>query len=516
MSLLIYEFMEKSAKEHPDTDAIRWLVKKDIHSITYSDLVKNMVNIRRALVDEGYTHTHVAIIGSTCMEWMEAYLGLVSGTCTAIPLDAAMPKDELFELIRRADATGIFLGKDLAAWIPEVFEACPQVRRVWFIDGEAPADDRVGTLAGLIEKGASCTEDALPAADDTAMIIFTSGTTGLSKGVMLSHGNIAENVEPQVVSHGVGVPMLNVLPVHHAFCLVMDWLRGFANAAIVCINDSYMHIVRNMSIFKPVSTLMVPLMIETIYKRIKNTDPSVPKEAIYQKVFGGSLRRIYAGGAHLDPYYIDKFAEYGILVLEGYGMSECSPCISANMAECYKPGSVGKPLKNVVIKIDEETGEILVKGSSVMQKYYKMPEETAAALQEGWLHTGDKGYLDEEGFLYINGRLKNLIILANGENISPEEIENKLALNDLIGEVIIAGEDHGLIAHVYPDPDVVGAKGLSEEQVAAGLQKILDDYNEGRPSYHQIVGLKVRKYPFIKNATKKIKRMEIHRDEPTV
>ena len=305
--------------------------------------------------------------------------------------------------------------------------------------------------------------------------------------------------------------MLSVLPIHHAFCLVMDWLKGFSLGATVCINDSLLHMVKNMGLFKPDVMLMVPLMLETIYKRLSAANPLIPKKLVAAKAFGGNLKIIFTGGAHLDPYYIDKFADYGIDVLEGYGMSECSPVISCNLPDDHKAGSIGRPLSNVEISFAD--GEILVKGSSVMKGYYKMPEETAKTLEGGWLHTGDKGYLDEDGFLFINGRVKNLIILSNGENISPEEIENKLALDKLVGEVVVTGENNGLTARIYPDQDVVAAKRMNEEKIQKELQAFLDKYNKGQPSYRQITGLVVRKHPFLKNSTRKIKRQDVLIDE---
>ena len=256
---------------------------------------------------------------------------------------------------------------------------------------------------------------------------------------------------------------------------------------------------------------MVPLMVETIYKRLSATSPLIPKKLVAAKAFGGNLKTIFTGGAHLDPFYIEKFAEYGVNIYEGYGMSECSPVISCNMPGNFKTGSIGRPLSNAEISFED--GEILVKGSSVMKGYYQMPEETAETLRDGWLHTGDKGYLDEDGFLFINGRIKNLIILSNGENISPEEIENKLALGKLVGEVVVTGENNGLTARIYPDQDVVSSKRMNDEKVRTELQAFLDSYNKTQPTYRQITGLVVRKNPFIKSATKKIKRQEALIDE---
>lgn len=517
MSKLVGEFIDENGVQYHDLDAIRWLEKKEIKSLSYGELRKRSANISRGLQAEAFDHAHITLIGTTTVEWVCAYLGIITGNCAAVPLDPQMSIDDLADRVRRSDATGLFLGGACLAMLPALLEACPALRRVWVLEGKLPeqliGDARIEMLNTLEELGAASDVDVTPSRDDIAMIIFTSGTTGVPKGVMLTQSNLAENVEALSFKSGIGVPLLNVLPIHHAFCLVMDWLRGFNAAAVICINDSFVHMVRNMGIFRPKSMLMVPLMIETLCKRLAHADPQLPKEAVAKKLFGGDLRFIFSGGAHLEPEYIDMLAEYGITVLEGYGMSECSPVISANMPYSYRPGSVGKALPNVELAFSDE-GEILVKGSSVMREYYNMPDETNEVLREGWLHTGDKGYLDEDGFLFVNGRIKNLIILANGENVSPEEIEGRLALEGLVGEVVVTGKGTGLIAHIYPDQEAVAVAALSESQVRDRLQAALDAYNKDQPSYKQLVGLIVRKHPFAKTATHKIKRELVEVDEP--
>jgi long-chain acyl-CoA synthetase len=240
-------------------------------------------------------------------------------------------------------------------------------------------------------------------------------------------------------------------------------------------------------------------------------DADAPKEAIAKQVLGENLEYIFSGGAHLDPFYIELFDSYGIKVCEGYGMSECSPTISTNGENGNRPGSVGKLLANMQVRFVD--GEIQVKGSNVMKGYYKMPKETEEAFSDGWLRTGDLGRMDEDGYLYITGRLKNLIILSNGENISPEEVENELLSNKLVGEVVIAGEDNGLAARIFPDAEVVEAEEISSEEVAKQLQEILDAYNKTQPTYRAITALKIRKFPFIKNTTKKIVRAKMDIDE---
>lgn len=512
--MLIRDILEESENKYSEIKAVKWLKKKEIYERSYRELMENVVKVRKGLLAEGFAGKHIALLGTSSVEWIESYLGIITGKSVAVPLDAGLPCEDLIDLINRSDSEALFLSPKNLTLLGEITAQCPNLKKIWILQEELEAsEEKTESLAALMAVSQQSDTDAdRPEPEDVATIIFTSGTTGKSKGVMLTQNNLATNVIAVNYTREPGTVMLSVLPIHHAFCLVMDWLKGFSLGATVCINDSLLHMVKNMGVFKPDVMLMVPLMLETIYKRLSAANPLIPKKMVAAKAFGGNLKIIFTGGAHLDPYYIDKFADYGVEVLEGYGMSECSPVISSNLPEDHKAGSIGRPLSNVEIAFED--GEILVKGSSVMKGYYKMPEETAETLRGGWLHTGDKGYLDEDGFLFINGRVKNLIILSNGENISPEEIENKLALGKLVGEVIVTGEDNGLTARIYPDQDVVAAKRMNEEKIRTELQAFLDQYNKNQPSYRQITGLVVRKNPFIRNSTKKIKRQDALIDEP--
>lgn len=515
MGTLIRDILEESEKKFSEISAVKWLKKKEIYEISYRQLMENVRAVRKGLLAEGFQGKHIALIGNSSVEWIESYLGIITGKAVAVPLDAMLPEEDLADLINRSDSEALFLSPKSQGILERILTDCPKLKKIWLLQ-EEPAglsDERAACLGNLKEAGRECGADTeRPKDGDTATIIFTSGTTGKSKGVMLTQENLASNVCSVDFALEPGTVILSVLPIHHAFCLVMDWLKGFSLGVTVCINDSLMHMVKNMGVFQPEIILMVPLMVETIYKRLSSANALIPKKLVAAKAFGGNLKIIITGGAHLDPFYIDKFADYGIDIFEGYGMSECSPVISSNTPGMHKAGSIGKPLKNAEISFED--GEILVRGSSVMKGYYKMPEETAETLRDGWLHTGDKGYIDEDGFLFINGRIKNLIILSNGENISPEEIENKLALGKLVGEVIVTGENNGLTARIYPDQDVVSAKHMSEEKIRTNLQAFLDEYNKTQPTYRQITGLVVRKNPFIKSVTKKIKRQEVMIDEP--
>ncbi len=503
----IRELWDSTLEKFANLPAVRWLEKKEVKEKSYGELGEDIVAVRKGLKAEGFENKHIALIATASVSWIGSYLGITTGNNVAVPLDAGLPVEDLVELLKDSDSEALFISPKLKGYIEIIKEKCPKISKIWLLQGEKAEDAE--TLADLMSKG---TEDAdSRAKEDVTTLIYTSGTTGKAKGVMLTQSNLTQNVEAVPYEAEPGCVLLSVLPVHHAFCLVMDWLKGFSLGAVVCINDSFMHMIRNMSIFRPDVMLMVPLMIETIYKKLASVDPLTPKEIVAEKVFGGNLKIIFTGGAHLDPFYVDQLADYGIKVLEGYGMSECSPVISSNTPDDYKVGSIGKPLSNVKIRF--ENGEIQVQGSSVMKGYYKMPAETEETLKDGWLHTGDKGYLDEDGFLFINGRVKNLIILSNGENISPEEIENKLGLNPLVGEVIVTGENNALTARIYPDQDAVNSLGLDDDAIKAELQKKIDEYNYVQPTYRQITGLVVRKNPFHRNATGKIKRTEAEIDD---
>lgn len=505
---VIPEIIRRSAAQYADQPAVRWLVRKNTDERTYAQLDSARKRVRNAMTARGFSGAHIALIGASSYPWIASYLGLVSGKFTAVPLDVMLPADELADLLNRSDSQALFLGPKQSALIPVVQEKCPNVRLIVLLQ-EEPSEGFVTFGDLCAEADDSDTPDA-PAEDDVCTIIYTSGTTGKSKGVMLTQRNLYDNMDNVHVTVNPGTVMLSVLPIHHAYCLVMDWMMGFNKGATLCINDSLLHMIRNIGRFEPDIMLMVPLMIETLCKRLQAAEAEGP-DAV-RAVLGPNLHRIYSGGAHLDPYYIGAMEKFGIEIYEGYGMSECSPTISSNNEEGNKPGSVGRPLGNAEIRF--ENGEVQVRGSSVMKGYYKMPAETAEALKDGWLHTGDLGHIDEDGFLFITGRLKNLIILSNGENVSPEEVEGSFALEPLISEIIVTGESNGLTARIFPDPDYAEKNAMDADAVRTALQEIIDAYNRRQPAYRAITKLVVRKYPFLKSATRKIKRPLAEIDAP--
>ena len=340
-----------------------------------------------------------------------------------------------------------------------------------------------------------------PDPDSLCTIMFTSGTTGKSKGVMLTHRNMAENATCLDMKLPERSVVLTVLPIHHAYCLSMDILKGFSLGAILCINDSLLRVAKNIKLFQPNMILMVPLMIETMARKLEDA-AGLPPELVRKEVFGENLTTIFSGGAYLNPALIDLFEKYGITIQQGYGMTECSPVISTNLSWNIRKDSVGQLMPNCQAKSVD--GELWVKGSSVMMGYYKMPEETAEALEDGWLKTGDLGYVDQDNFVYLTGRKKNLIITKNGENVSPEELENKIGENRLVLEVLVR-ENEGMIeAEIFPDYEYAKKQGI--EDMRAALQEVIDQYNLNAPAYKKVYRLKVRETEFEKTPSRKIKR----------
>lgn len=505
----IYELLVKAEESYGTQDAIRYKVKSageggkketKVEARTYTQLRQDSERFSAALEKLGERGKHIALIGATSYSWITAYYGIVNGGSVAVPLDANLPDEDLCELIDRADVTTLVYDGTKMRCAVMAAEKCPKLRHVIAMEAEDNENLDALFMWNLIEKAQPGTGYE-PKPEDLATIMFTSGTTGKSKGVMLTHRNLAENATALDMGYEPGMVVMSVLPIHHAYCLSMDILKGTSIGAIICINDSLLRVAKNIKLFEPNMILMVPLMVETLAKKMEEAS-FIPAPLVKAKVFGKQFHTICSGGAYLNPAYIDLFKKYGITILQGYGMTECAPVISTNCNDAFKAGSIGKCMPNCEAKIVDE--EIWVKGSSVMQGYYKMPEETAQTLEDGWLKTGDLGYIDEEGYLFLTGRKKNLIITPNGENVSPEEIENKLSEKRLVQEVLVRESDGVIEAEIFPDYEYAAKKKIRDIQ--AQLQEIIDSYNKTAPLYKRIFKLKVRDVEFEKNTTKKIKR----------
>lgn len=444
---------------------------------------------------------HAALIGATSSAYLTAYFGTVCSGNVIIPLDAQMKVDDLCDHLRRSDAQVFFFDKKYAPMLGMVRAECPQVTT--FVSLQDMEDET--SLPQILEKYEPAQWKELDP-EQLAAILFTSGTTGLSKGVMLCHRNFIDNTMCQDNESGPEDVLLTVLPIHHVYCFTCDILLSLRYGTTVCVNDSMMRIAQNLKLFKPTLMLLVPMIAETIYKKIKaasEANPDIPIEYIAKDVFGGNLRGLFSGGAYLDPRLAEGYRKLGIPIAQGYGMTECSPRISTAYLEDDNSQSVGTIVNGCEVKIVD--GEIWAKSPSVMLGYYKNPEATAEALTaDGWLRTGDLGYVDNTNHLYITGRKKNLIILSNGENVSPEELENKFSGLDWLSEILVYAEDGMITAEIYPDAEFVSTHGI--DKIKKLFKVHADIVNQTVSTPKAIRKLRVRDVEFDKTTSKKIKR----------
>ncbi len=496
----IREILADAERRFGKEDAVRYKVKKDtVEAKSYSQLKKDSESFSRALDSLGEKGDHIAIIGATSYSWLLSYFGIVNSGRVAVPLDAGLPAEEICELTDRADVTVLVADEMRRDVIDMVKSRCPKLKYVISMQKEE-SDGEVLSLGRLLKEHEGI-YDFIPEADSLCTIMYTSGTTGKSKGVMLTNRNMAENATCLDMKFPERTVLMTVLPIHHAYCLSMDILKGISLGSVICINDSLLRVAKNIKLFQPDMMLMVPLMIETIAKKLEES-AWLPPAIVKAKVFGKQFHTICSGGAYLNPAYIDLFARYGITIQQGYGMTECSPVISTNLSWNIRKDSVGQLMPNCEAKTVKE--ELWVRGSSVMMGYYKMPEETAEALEDGWLKTGDLGYVDADGFVYLTGRKKNLIITKNGENVSPEELENKLGEERLVQEILVREKEGVIEAEIFPDYEYAKKKKISD--IRKSLQEIIDAYNRQAAAYKRIYGLKIRETEFEKTPSKKIKR----------
>ena len=521
--MTIREIIFESIEKYSNLNSFSFPAKSGVVNKSYRALGEDLRRMRGALRKDGYGRAHIAITGKNSYPWIVTYLSVITGEGVAIPLDASLPDDNLIWQLNRADVTCAFIESSKKDLIARAKAECPKLAKVIVLGNDVlPGAD--ATWNGYMENsgadvlrsnsengGCQAPEgiydspinvDVTRPEDAVCTIMFSSGTTGVSKAIMLTQGNLSAEVKNLFYHTEPGTVLFSVLPIHHAFCLSVDVLKAVELGVNTCINDSIGHLMKNLKTFEPQVILMVPLMVETIYKKLRTVNRLIPKKLVGREVFGKRLNHIIVGGAYLDPMYVMEFRKYGITIWQGYGMTETSPVIAFNGERGLADGSVGRPIDNTEVKIED--GEILVRGDIVMKGYYKMPEETAEALKDGWMHTGDLGRFDENGFLYITGRKKNLIILANGENVSPEELENDLAKIPLIGEVVVMGKPQGLIACVYPDE--TETKKMSPDTIREKIRKEVDKYNKKQPAYRRILDIEMREEPFPKTTTRKIKR----------
>lgn len=503
------DLLDHAADSWQDKTFLRYKEGKDISEMSYNSMRKAALSFAQALDGMGQAGKHVAVIGPTSWQWVAAYMGAACSGGVAVPVDSQLPPEDFFDLLNRADVeTLVFDGVFLEA-AKGAMKACPNIKHFVHMQAEEDGEGYTSFKKHLAENTGDYTRKLEKS--QLAAILYTSGTTGKSKGVMLTHGNLVDNVILEDLGvDGLKTVSLTVLPIHHAYCFTCDILMAFLIGVTVCVNDSIMHLSRNLQVFKPTIMLLVPMIAQSMFYKVSEAvkaNPGVPPAMVAKQAFGGALETIYSGGAYLDPAMVDGFRGLGIEVQQGYGMTESAPRISTNDKGSTKIGSVGKPMPECQVRIVE--GELWVKSPCVMVGYYKNPEATAETIvEDGWLRTGDLVHQDEEGYLYITGRCKNLIILSNGENISPEELENYLYAIPLIKEALVYGEKDQIIAELFLNEDIIQAMGVENPKDVVS-QKV-EEINNKLPLTKRFASVRFRDIEFDKTTSKKIKRTQVH------
>lgn len=497
----LIDLVYNADEEYGDEIFLREYINKEFRDTSFREFRRRCDALASWIGDHFDHRIHIAVVGTTSREYLTAWFGVQCSGNVSVPVDTTNSIDNIADEIDRSDSEALFIDdrhiKDL-----ELFrERCPKVK--YFIHLDKKYDDML-SLEEIVAQNAGRKPSASVSADDTAAILFTSGTTGKSKGVMLSHGNLIDNTTccPEDDYHGK--KLLTVLPIHHVYCLTLDILHSLWNGVTVCINDNLMHIARNLKLFEPNYSTFVPMIAATILGKMQMAAKKIPdRKLIARETFGENFIALFSGGAYLSPDIIRGYEEFGIPIAQGYGMTECSPRICTGILNCPKPDSVGKIVKGCEVKIVD--GEIWAKSPSVMKGYYKDPGETARSLTlDGWLMTGDLGHTDSDGYLYITGRKKNLIILSNGENVSPEELENQFALFAPIKEIVVYSENEQITAQVYPDSD------FPSEDIRAEIRAEIERVNSTFPPAKRIINVIFRDKEFIKTASRKIIRAKIN------
>jgi len=549
------EMTENVAAKYPDRCAFEYKVSpRDTESVKVTfkesaEYIRDLATELHSMSLEGKT---VAIIGLASVEWFFSYTALMSVGAVTVPVDKELPAADAASILNTAGCEYVFFSSSISEKIMEIKAEVPTLTNLVCMGDDVEGATNLETLrANGAEKylaGDNSYYDYEIDEEKLASIVFTSGTTGKGKGVMLSLKNICSDMEQGMYNFQITYKTLFALPPHHTFGSTVNFIGHFAQGCHVYISSGVKYILEELKYFKPTHLILVPLFVETFYKKICATADKTGQLAKLKKGikisnflrkfgidlrkklfgssvlsnFGGELEMIICGGAALNQTIIDFFEGIGVIILNGYGITECAPLISCNRNECRKNGSVGLPIIGGHVKIYEPNengeGEICYKGPNVMLGYFGDEAATKAAIDEdGYFHTGDLGKVEMDGddqWIYITGRCKNLIIFSNGKNVYPEEIETDIQGIYGVNEVVVyAGESKSdptkevIVAEIYPDTDGLKLHGIenAQEYFDTEIKKI----NLKNVSYKAVGKVKIREEEFPKNTSKKITRFKI-------
>lgn len=512
------ELLAYCAEKHNNNTAFAYQRKKNEIEVSHIQFKSDVDALGSYLLNQGYKGCHIAVFGENSYEWILTHFAVTCGGNVIVPIDKELDINNVAELLIDSESKVFIYSNTYADIAEQLQEKLPDISYINMKD----IPEHIETGKTLIANGNTEYINTEIHKDDLASIVYTSGTTGKSKGVMLTHGNFAIDSYSACCNVSVCGSSILLLPLHHTFGLVAAVFSEMMYGYPIYINSSYKRLLQDFQKSKPQNFFAVPLIAETLYKTIWVTAQKQGKDkqlkvlvklsdllrklgidlrkVFFKSVidaFGGNLDLIICGGAPLSTDLIKGFDSLGITVLNGYGITECSPIVAVNRNKFNVVGSVGLPLCCNEVKIAED-GEVLVKGDNVMLGYYHNEDENEKVFVDGWFKTGDLGKIDEYGALHITGRIKNLIILGNGENIPAESIEQEIYTIPYVKECIAYGKDNVIVAEVYLDEEVADAKDRINEDIQAINQRLQQIRNIG-----QVV---IRDTEFPKTTTKKIKR----------
>ena len=552
------ELVNRSAEKYPNNVAYKFKqnlgkTNQKVIEKTYKEVREEIEALGTMLLNMGLENKKVALIGNNRYEWCESYFAITTSNIVVVPLDKALPNQEIRSLIERSKADAVIYENKYN----EVFNSLKEENNEtlkYYINMDLKQDeDGILSFTKLIEKG----KDLLAKGDKKyseikidneklSVLIFTSGTTNRSKGVMLSQKNITSNIMAMAKMSKMypNDVLLSFLPLHHTFECTITFLYGYYSGATVAFCDGLKYIAKNLQEYKISVFVAVPLVLETIYKKIQKGIKDQGKEKIVntmskianfllkfhidirRKVFksvldqlGGNLRIAYFGAASMDKNVIKGYNNFGIDTVQGYGLTETSPLLAAETDKEHCPGSVGMAPFNVQLRlegVDEKgVGEIVAKGPNVMLGYYENPEATKAVLKDGWFHTGDLGYYDKDGYLYITGRKKEVIVLKNGENVYPSEIEFLVNQLPYVVESIVFPRENSK-GEISLGIKIVYDEAVIKEKFGDKTQKeyknlVWEDIKEINQNLSQFKKLKevvITTEPLEKTTTQKVKRFK--------
>ncbi len=492
----VKKLLDFASEKYGEKDFCRYIENNLVITKSYNDFYRDATAVCRYIRNITKNKLHIAFIGKTSYEYITCLTGMLISGNTVAPFSPDIDVHEAGLLFENADIELLFCEEEFLPKAEAIRKKYPRLTNIISMGNKEHfceifieySDVKYAYLSNISDSP-----------DNLALIIHTSGTTGVKKGVMLSQKNLAANSTYNIYSMEENDVSFSILPMHHIFCYACDVLKTLYDGGTICLNGNMADMFSNFLIFEPTIMRIVPAICKTILTRIKiahRKNPSLTKREAAETVVGRNFRRMIAGSAFLSSSLIDELYEYGIIARQGYGMSECSPRITtADFSDTCKYSN------GILTGVDEVRvidGEIQVKGPSVMMGYYKMPDATKEAFtDDGYLHTGDAGFI-KDNHIYLSGRKKNIIVLSNGENISPEEVENRFADETLIKEIIVFAKGDSISAEIFPD----------DTATEDDIEKIIDKINLLSPSDRQIDSFSLRNSPFPKTSTGKIKRLE--------